>query len=44
MAPDEKQNRIRFFRQEEANMLDHIEKYDDRDLKYIQKVRFESGL
>ena len=44
MAPDEKQKRIRFFRQEEANMLDHIEKYDDRDLKYIQKVRFESGL
>jgi hypothetical protein len=44
MAPDEKQKRIRYFRQEEANMLDHIEKYDDRDLKYIQKVRFESGL
>ena len=44
MSPDEKQRRIRYFRQEETNMLDHIAKYDDRDVKYIQKVRFEAGL
>jgi len=44
MSPDEKQQKIRYFRQEEMNMLDHISKFEDRDVKYIQKIRFESGL
>jgi len=44
MSPDEKQQKIRYIRQEETNMLDHISKFEDRDVKYIQRIRFESGL
>ena len=44
MSPDEKQQKIKYIRQEETNMLDHISKFEDRDVKYIQRVRFESGL
>jgi len=44
MSPDEKQQKIKYIKQEEMNMLDHISKFEDRDVKYIQKIRFESGL
>jgi len=44
MSPDEKQQKIKFIREEEVNMLDHLEKFDGKDAKYIQKIRKEAGL
>jgi len=44
MSPDEKQQKIRFIRQEEVNMLDHLEEFKGGQAKYIQKVRKEAGL
>ena len=44
MSPDEKQQKIRFIREEEVNMLDHLEEFKGGQAKYIQKIRKESGL
>lgn len=44
MSPDEKQQKIKFIRQEEVNMLDHLEEFKGGQAKYIQKIRKEAGL
>ena len=44
MSPDEKQQKLRFIREEEVNMLDHLEEFKGGQAKYIQKIRKESGL
>ena len=44
MSPDEKQQKIKFIREEEVNMLDHLEEFKGGQAKYIQKIRKESGL
>lgn len=44
MTPDEKQQKIKFIREEEVNMLDHLEKFEGKDAKYIQRIRKEAGL
>jgi hypothetical protein len=44
MTPDEKQRRIKLLKQEEINMLDHLEEFEGGQAKYIQKIRREAGL
>jgi hypothetical protein len=44
MSPDEKQRRIKLLKQEEINMLDHLEEFKGGQAKYIQKIRREAGL
>jgi hypothetical protein len=44
MTPDEKQRRIKLLKQEEINMLDHLEEFKGGQAKYIQKIRKEAGL
>jgi hypothetical protein len=44
MTPDEKQRRIKLLKQEEINMLDHLEEFKGGQAKYIQKIRREAGL
>jgi hypothetical protein len=44
MSPDEKQQKLRFIKEEEAIMFDHLEEFKGGQAKYIQKVRREAGL
>jgi hypothetical protein len=44
MTPNEKQRRIKLLKQEEINMLDHLEEFKGGQAKYIQKIRREAGL
>ena len=44
MSPDEKQQKLRFIKEEEAIMFDHLEEFKGGQAKYIQKIRREAGL
>jgi hypothetical protein len=44
MSPDEKQQKLRFIKEEETIMFDHLEEFKGGQAKYIQKVRREAGL
>ena len=44
MSPDEKQQKLRFIKEEEAIMFDHLEEFKGGQAKYIQKIRKEAGL
>lgn len=44
MSPDEKQQKLKFIKEEEAIMFDHLEEFKGGQAKYIQKIRREAGL
>jgi hypothetical protein len=44
MSPDEKQQKLRFIKEEEAIMFDHLEEFKGGQAKYIQNIRREAGL